>query len=100
MPTFRQFFAYVLGECSPSLLRFHRYYRDSNGSTVRSEDASASREDNIEAVPSRSRAPAQLSAEELLREAEDAAGDAQLQVVDAKSLKKLLTTLERKVSTN
>ena len=34
---------------------------------------------------------------ELLLEAEDAAGEPQMQIVDAKTLRKLVTTLERKV---
>jgi beta-catenin-like protein 1 len=41
-----------------------------------------------------------LTAEELLEEAEEAAGDLNLQIVDAKVLKKLLSTLERKFNQN
>jgi beta-catenin-like protein 1 len=40
------------------------------------------------------------TAEELLEEAEEAAGDANLQIVDAKVLKKLVSTLERKYNQN
>ncbi|KAG7672607.1 hypothetical protein Ndes2526B_g08868 [Nannochloris sp. 'desiccata'] len=41
-----------------------------------------------------------LTAEELLEEAEEAAGDLNLQIVDAKVLKKLVSTLERKFNQN
>jgi len=41
-----------------------------------------------------------LTAEELLEEAEEAAGDLNLQIVDAKALTKLVSTLERKYNHN
>ena len=41
-----------------------------------------------------------LDPEELLREAEEAAGEGGIQVVDSKGLKRLLLALERKVSSS
>ncbi len=63
------------------------------GAAAGEDDSAAAANGAAAKAPQRQR----LDPEELLREAEEAAGDGGVQVVDGKGLKRLLLALERKV---
>lgn len=65
------------------------------GAAAAGDDADAAAAAAAEAVARRAARP--LDAEELLREAEEAAGDAGMEMLDLKGLKRLTLALERKV---
>ncbi len=77
------------------------YYLDSKqagsqlDAAAAGDDADAAAAAAAEAVARRAARP--LDAEELLREAEEAAGDAGMEMLDLKGLKRLTLALERKV---
>lgn len=74
----------------------HRYYPDTGPQPAAADAVGA--EESVQPGPSRPRPPPRpVDGKELLAEAEAAAGEPQMSFVDAKGLKKLVTTLERKV---
>ena len=68
------------------------YYLDS-----KQKGAAAGAEDEEEAAPPARQPARPVDAAELLREAEEAAGDAGMEMLDARGLKRLTLALERKV---
>ena len=83
--------ACALPRLPPTHHRTRSYYLDSRQAAAQpDEDAAAA------AVPAK--APARrVDAAELLREAEEAAGDAGMELLDSRGLKRLTLALERKV---